>query len=292
MNGSTRSAGGRIGIAAVVVLLLLAVVLYFYSERAAPPEPEPSAPARPAPQPEPEPEPDGAGEATTTVPTDTAPPRPVPAAPGAPERSPPTEIHAAEPEPSLEESAARLRVAIAERLAPDQLPLLASDRLLERIVATVHSLDGDPVPLRFRPLAHVPDLPRVVPDGEHWRLPPTPDPRYRPYRALFDRFDAETLAALFARHEDALQRAWVRLGESGEATFRRRLIEVLRHVADYDLPARRPSLHRPEVLYEFVDPELESLSWSRKLLIRIGPGHAAAVQARAAELADRLTADE
>jgi hypothetical protein len=63
-------------------------------------------------------------------------------------------------------------------------------------------------------------------------------------------------------------------------------------VADYDLPARRPSLHRPEVLYEFVDPELESLSWSRKLLIRIGPGHAAAVQARAAELADRLTADE
>jgi hypothetical protein len=156
----------------------------------------------------------------------------------------------------------------------------------------VHSLDGDPVPLRFRPLAHVPDLPRVVPDGEHWRLPPTPDPRYRPYRALFDRFDAETLAALFARHEDALQRAWVRLGESGEATFRRRLIEVLRHVADYDLPARRPSLHRPEVLYEFVDPELESLSWSRKLLIRIGPGHAAAVQARAAELADRLTADE
>lgn len=283
MNGSTRSAGGRIGIAAVVILLLLAVVLYFYSERAAPPEPEPSVPARPAP----EPEPGGAGEATA-VPTDTAPPRPVPAAPRAPERSPPTEIRAAEPEPSLEESAARLRVAIAERLKPDQLPLLASDRLLERIVATVHSLDGDPVPLRFRPLAHVPDLPRVEPAGKHWRLPSAPDPRYRPYRALFDRFDAETLAALFARHEDALQLAWVRLGESREATFRWRLIEVLRHVAEYDLPARRPSLHRPEVLYEYVDPALERLSWGRKLLIRIGPAHAPAVQRKAAALADRL----
>lgn len=290
MNGSTRSAGGRIGIAAVVVLLLLAVALYFYSERAAPPDPQPSPPAR---APAAGPDPLGADQATTTVPTDTAPPpRPVPAAPQAPQRSPPTEIRAAEPEPSLAASAARLRVAIAERLAPEQRRLLASDRLLERIVATVHSLDGEPVPLRFRPLAHVPELPRVVADGEQWRLPQNPDPRYRPYRALFDRFDAATLAALFARHEDALERAWVRLGEAGDTTFRQRLTEVLRHVAEYDLPDRRPSLHRPEVLYEFVDPELEALSWSRKLLIRIGPAHAAAVQERASELAHRLTRDD
>lgn len=289
----------RIGMAALAVLLLIAVIIYLASEPAAPPEPEPTAenaetaerPTEPAVDPA-----DTGDETTASSPASSAvdegpPPRPVPAAPEEPERVPPTEIVAAEPQPSLAEAAARLRVAVAERLADEQLELLAADRLLERLVSTVHSLDGDPVPLRFRPLAHVAQLPRVVPDGETWRLPAEPDPRYAPYRALFERFDADTLAELFERHEDALQRAWVGLGEAGEATFRQRLVDVLDHLADYELPARRPALTRPEVLYEFADSELEALSWGRKILIRIGPDHAAAVQQRARELANRLGDD-
>jgi hypothetical protein len=297
VNASERNISGRIGIVALVALAILAIGLYLYSERAAPPqpganqtEPERSAAestADPISRPGP-----GNADPTTTVPTGTGPPpSPVEASSDPPDRSPPTEVSPAEPEPSLAESAARLRVAIAERLSPGELELLASDRLLERIVTTVHSLDGDPVPLRFRPLAHVPDLPRVIGDGEGRQLPVAPDPRYDRYRELFDSFDAATLAALFGRHEDALEVAWRRLGESEDTTFRQRTVDVLRHLARFEVPEQRPMLHRPEVLYEFVDPRLEALSWGRKILIRVGPEHAAAVQRRAAELAQRLSSE-
>jgi hypothetical protein len=294
MNRDGTRAAGRIGVVALILLLVLAAALYLYSERAAPPEPDVPDAVQPSSAPpvarEGAPEPTRPGDEADSPSSDRAamPRAPVPATDEAPDVAPATEIRPAEPRPSLVESAARLRVQVAERLAAAQRELLASGRLLERIVVTVHSLDAEPVPLRYRPLAHVPGLPRIVPDGERWRLPVRPDPRYAPYRELFERFDVDTLNDLFDEHEPALQRVWERLGEADRVSFRARVVEVLDHLAEFELPARRPLLHRPEVLYEYVDPALEALSWGRKLLIRIGPEHARAVRARAAELAERL----
>ena len=294
MNRDGKRAAGRIGAVALMLLLVLAAALYLYSERAAPPEPDvpdavPPSSAPPVAR-EGALEPAGPGDESGSGSSDRAPvPRaPVPASDEAPEAAPATEIRPAESRPSLVESAARLRVQVAERLSAAQRELLASGRLLERIVVTVHSLDAEPVPLRYRPLAHVAGLPRLVPEGDRWRLPGRPDPRYAPYRELFERFDVDTLNDLFDEHEPALQRVWERLGEADRVSFRARVVEVLDHLAEFELPARRPLLHRPEVLYEYVDPALEALSWGRKLLIRIGPEHARAVRARAADLAERL----
>jgi len=286
---------GRARFAVIVVLALLALALYLYSERAVPPEPPTPVPPRPE---------SVHGDAAVSVyDTATADAR----APegsadtGAPSAAadPPEgidEAHAPDP-PSPARSAANegpdgagvaLRVAIAERLSPEELELLVSGRLIERLVATIHSLDRDPVPLRFRPLAHVPGLPRVEATGDGWRLPDAPDPRYRIYRALFERFDAAALAALYERHEPAFDAAWRALGEDGPPEFRARLIEVLDHLAAFESPANRPRLVRPEVLYEYADPRLEALSWGRKILVRIGPAHAGAVRRKARALARAL----
>lgn len=288
MEQDNRGSWGRIAAAAIVVVALIAVGLYFLRG-----SPEPSEPVaeraidRPEPRPVSEPDDGGAPESdgSPRLPT---PDTPVPASDQPPERSPPETVETMRPEISLEEAAARLRVQIAERMPRPRLEMLAGDRLPERLVATVHSLDGEPVPLRFRPLAHVPDLPLVDEEADGWRLPDATDPRYSAYREVFDAFSAEELARMFERNEAALERAWRALGEASEGTFRQRVVEVLDHLAGYDLPVERPALTRPEVLYEFEDPELENLSWGRKLLIRIGPEHAPAVQRKAAELADRL----
>ena len=285
---------GTIAAVAVIVVVLVGAGLYFFGDRPAPSEPSPTeVPGPAAEQPGPDadsgrvprrtetPEPDE----PPSVPT---PETPVPAGDQPPKRSPPETVETIPPEVDLEEAQARLRVRIAERMPRPQLEMLAGDRLLERLVATVHSLDGEPVPLRFRPLAHVPDLPLVDEEADGWRLPDQADPRYSAYREVFDAFSAAELARMFERNEAALERAWKALGETAEGSFRERVVEVLEHLAEYDLPDERPALTRPEVLYEFEDPELESLSWGRKLLIRIGPEHAPAVQRKAAELADRL----
>lgn len=298
MNHHPNHAAGRVGVAALVVLVLLAIALYLYSERAAPPEP----PATPAPVATRD---DDAGRSDRQAPDDLAPETGSgsrlgvgdedhgfnePAArPGEGVPSSGLPVPDAAPEPvELDEAGARLRVQLAERTDPADLELLVSTRLIERVVAIVHSLDGDPLPLRFRPLAHVAGLPRVVESGEGVRLPDAPDPRYDRYRALFERFDAETLARLFRRHEAAFEQAWRALGESSELSFRERLVDVLDHLASFRLPAERPALVRPEVLYEYADPALEELSWGRKIMLRVGPAHAEAIRARARALADAL----
>jgi len=191
----------------------------------------------------------------------------------------------------LEVAGQRLRAQLDEQLAPDEIDRVADARLLQRIVVTLNSLDSDPVPLRFRPMAHVPGLPSLEEDDGGWRLPDSPDGRYSVYRAMFDRVDATGLASLFRTFEPELEQAWRDLGEASDQTFRQRVVEVARHLSAWDVPTQRPHLQRPRVLYEFADPALEQLSWGRKLLIRIGPGHAIEVQRKLAELADLLASE-
>lgn len=302
-RGVPVRAAGRIGWIATVVLVLVALALYLFSERAVPPEPEPEppepVPAEPADAPaesEPaEPDEDVDGDAAGL-------PEPSPESqfsnrePGVPVESPPEEIVEMEPAPiDLEREAGEVRAELGQALEPEQLQLVAEEQLLQRLVTTLNSLDGDPIPLRFRPIEHVPGLPRIEGegdgDGDGLRLPDTFDPRYRPYREMFERLDVEQLAALFERHEPAMEQAWQAMGEEHAQSFRERTVDVLRHLARFDVPDNRPELVRPDVLYEYADPQLEALSWGRKILVRIGPEQARPVQRKLEALADRLSGD-
>jgi len=298
MRSEFNNIGGRIGTVAAIVLALFALALYFYSERAVPPETESDLPSevesdagRAGP---------GAFERATEdeFPAGAAAEGPAAVDDGAQAddgatSSPSGELEfdagaATQQEVSLDREQRQLREDLALRLRPAQLEMIVEERLLERLVTTVNSLDRDAVPLRFRPLAHVPGLPRLVREGDEPALPEAPDPRYQPYRAMFDRLDAVEMAELFDRYEPALEQAWQALGEHSGQTFRRRTIEVLEHLAEFEPPASRPALHQPKVLYEYIDPTLEQLSWGRKILVRIGPTHAPPVQRKLAELAERL----
>jgi hypothetical protein len=44
-------------------------------------------------------------------------------------------------------------------------------------------------------------------------------------------------------------------------------------------------------VWEYADPELESLSAGHKIMLRIGPGHAAAVKAKLSEIRAMLVAE-
>lgn len=295
MRSEFNGIGGRIGIAAAILLAIAALALYFYSERALPPETEteletaseagagdgpdrsdPLAAARSA----------ADTDRDESAATDDGGPAPDESA--LQRAGEPGIVAGSQPEISLERQQQLLREDLAVRLGPGQLEKVVDERLIQRLVTTVNSLDGAPVPLRFRPLAHVPGLPRLERDGDETRLPETPDPRYRPYRAMFDRLDAVEMAELFDRYEPALEKAWQALGEHSEQTFRQRSIEILQHLSEFELPAPRPRVHQPKVLYEYIDPSLEELSWGRKILVRIGPAHAPPVQRKLAALADRL----
>lgn len=273
---------GKIRIIVAVLLIAAALGFYFYSERigqapdAPVVEPEPVAPRYPVPEPVEEPPP-LTPEIDPDEPVDQG---------SKPAESDPLP----EPRLSLAESDPVIREALIDIVGADAVEtLVAGDRIIERVMVTVVSLDAEAVPLRRRPLAHVPGLPRISGDDDAGPvLTGAPDPRYEPYRALLEQADVAELADLYIRHYPLFQEAYEELGHP-DAYFNDRLVDVIDHLLATPLPEYPVELTRPEVLYEYADEDLEAMSWGRKILIRIGPEHAGAVKARLEELRELVT---
>jgi len=50
------------------------------------------------------------------------------------------------------------------------------------------------------------------------------------------------------------------------------------------------ALVRPNVMYQYADPKIESLSSAQRLMVRLGPDNEAAVKAKLRELRDAVAA--
>jgi hypothetical protein len=67
-------------------------------------------------------------------------------------------------------------------------------------------------------------------------------------------------------------------------------VQVIDSLSNAPEPVGPIALVRPNVMYTFADPALESRPAGQKLLIRMGPDNAAAVKAKLAELRAAITA--
>ena len=123
--------------------------------------------------------------------------------------------------------------------------------------------------------------------------------RYTPYVLLIETVDLRRAVAIYARIYPSLQRAYEELGYPGKQ-FNDRLVEVLDQLLatpEFDTPieVRLPSIEgplqpeRPWVLYEFVDPRLQSLTSGQKLLLRTGSVNERRIKTRLAEIRRLVT---
>ena len=90
-------------------------------------------------------------------------------------------------------------------------------------------------------------------------------------------------AALYRRLYPQFQKAYEDLGNP-EGYFNDRVIEVIDHLLSAPAAPATIALAQPSVYYVFADPALEAESAGRKLLLRMGPGNAARVQAKLREI--------
>lgn len=168
---------------------------------------------------------------------------------------------------------------------------LKKERIVERIVVTINSLDDESISLRFWPVRHIEGLPAVEKDDDRMHWSETNTQRYEtPVKILRSTEPAE-VARIYSRSYPLFQQAYESLGLE-EAEFNDRLIEIIDHLLE--APEVEPGFEvkQPKVLYEFADPKLEAESWGRKLLMRMGPDHSAVVKAWLRELRSELVSGE
>jgi hypothetical protein len=124
--------------------------------------------------------------------------------------------------------------------------------------------------------------------------------RYTPYVLLLETVDLRQAVAIYARIYPSLQRAYEELGFPGSYLNDRlvQVIDLLLATPEIDTPVevRLPPIDgpirpaRPWVLYEFVDPDLQSLTSGQKTLVRMGSVNERRIKVRLAEIRRLVTA--
>ena len=218
-------------------------------------------------------------------------PAPEPAAVTAPEPAAPPEVHypaPAAPEqpvklPALDSSDKAVANSLIEKLGQSIRNFLIPTQIIRHLVATIDSLDHDPVPLSFRPIKYVPGLPPVETEGGVTTLSFDNDRRYKPFIAAVKATDAKRLVEVYRQYYPLFQKAYADLGYP-KREFNDRLIHVIDHLLAAPEPREAVELTRPKVLYEFADPDLEKRSWGQKAMIRMGPPNERVVKAKLREI--------
>lgn len=104
--------------------------------------------------------------------------------------------------------------------------------------------------------------------------------RYAPLIELVGAIDPEKLVALYVHFYPSLQSAYHELGT--DKYFNDRLVEVIDHILGTPKVVGHPRLVRPSShnKYKFMDVDLENLSASQKVLIRMGDNNAQIIMAK------------
>ncbi|GAB3657107.1 DUF3014 domain-containing protein [Ramlibacter alkalitolerans] len=230
---------------------------------------------------------------------------PEPAAPAAPSSAPVAAASAPAVKHPLQDAVDQplrnedIPSALADLLGAKAVTsFLQTDGFPRRLVATIDSLGREHSPVAAWP---------VLPTGGRFTVEERADgpvisadnaARYTPFVLLAGTLDVGRAAAMYRRLYPLLQQSWRELG-MGDRYLNDRVIEVIDLLLATPEPVEPPRLQltqvkgpipstRPWVRYEFVDPELESLTAGQKILVRVGPVNERRLKAKLVELREQI----
>ena len=251
----------------IVVVIVLAALAgggyYFWSLRREAPPPVPAAP-----------------------PVQAAPAPATPQASATPPIEHPLEnaSTATKPLPALADSDVAAQDALAGLFgAPAFTRLFYPEDIVRHFVAAIDNLPRHSVAQRVMPVKPV-GGPFLV-AGPEGSIMVSPDnaARYTLYVRALDSADSAKLVAAYVRLYPLFQQAYAELGYPSRY-FNDRVFEVIDNLlAAPDVPAQ-VALTQPKVMYEFADPNLESLSAGQKIMVRMGHDNEARVKAKLREI--------
>jgi len=252
-----------IGVAAAVIIAAVGTWYYLHSRHAA------LAPA-----------PVAAHPAVPTPPPEDAIQHPLAAVDDAPAKA---------PLPALNDSDAALADALGHLIGPTALKdYLLPENIIRHIVVTIDNLPRPKAAVAKRPTSPVDGTFAADGDELHSRLNPQNYARYQPMVAVISKLDTHQLVGVYVHFYPLFQQSYQDLGYPN-GYFNDRLVQVIDNLLATPQPAEPIELLRPNVMYTFADPALESLSAGQKILIRMGPDNAAAIKIKLKELRTAVT---
>jgi hypothetical protein len=192
--------------------------------------------------------------------------------------------------PPLDDSDAYFLIEIGLAFGPTIESLLLRDGVIDRLVTTVDNLTRRELPEKIRPVGRI-QVAFSADQGsdDTMVLGQSSYARYDGLIAQLYYADTNKAFDTYQRFYPLFQQAYERLGYP-DAYFNDRLVEVIDHLIATPLPEGPIMLVRPNVLYEFADPDLEALSSGQKLLLRIGPNNAGTLKRVLEKFRGRLIA--
>jgi hypothetical protein len=217
-----------------------------------------------------------------------APPPPIVTAPKPEVRQIVEAPPATAPLPQLAESDSFMLDALAGLVANESLmKLFHTERIIRNIVATIDSLPSMKLPLKLLPVELASGQFMTAGKEGELSISPKNAARYTPYVKIAEAIDVKKLVGLYVRLYPLFQQAYVELGYPNNY-FNDRLIEVLDDLLEAPDLKEPVKLIRPNVMYQFADPELEALSIGQRMLMRIGSKNEATMKARLREIKQEL----
>ena len=251
-------------IVVALVATFVALAAYLWYDRETEPVEAPTAPPAEVPQPE----------------TPVEPQYPVPETGPAPGE---------EPLPGIDDSDAAVRDALTGVFGSAAGEMLVPDSLVRRIVATIDALPRQKLAARMRPVNPAPGKLAVEEsEGGGFVLKPENYERYKPFVQLVESADATQIVDMYLRFYPRFQEAYQQLGYP-TGYFNDRFIAVIDDLLATPEIEEPIALQRPNVFYEYTDPELEARSVGQKALLRMGPENAAVIKAKLRDVRSDLT---
>jgi hypothetical protein len=194
------------------------------------------------------------------------------------------------PLPPLDDSDAPFKGAVSAFVTERSLEaLFSTDGFIRRLVVTIDNLPHTHLPRsKHRLTRATAGRFAVRAEGDSLYLSEDNFGRYTPVVDLIAGLDVDRLIAVYLRYYPLFQEAYEYLGYPS-AYFNDRLIDVIDHLLAAPVVDGPVRLVRPHVLYRYADPDLETLSAGRKVLVRAGAVNANRLKAKLREIRQALT---
>ena len=165
--------------------------------------------------------------------------------------------------------------------------VLPSD-VVQRFVLTIDNLPSDSMSMQYRAVVAMPGSFVIERRDGEAAIAAQNARRYDAFVAFAAGLDARRLVSVYKRFYPLFQKSYRSIGYP-EGHFNDRVVQVIDDLLSAPSPAGAVFLEQPRVLYEFAESSLERRSVGQRIMIRVGPEHAAKLKAKLREIRAVLT---